>query len=183
VTARRCQGTSKSGKPCRATPLRDQDWCNGHAPNLPESARFQGGAKPGAGRPPKARPSDIARRLVEENVAVVLRPHFRTLGHDVEISGDGLRLVPVEGGGAKLHGTSKDGEVVVSAHDDLGAQVTASERIQDRLYGKPRQALEHTGPDGGPIELEDVVGLDLRRLTDDELEALQRLVDRATPQL
>jgi hypothetical protein len=119
---------------------------------------------------------------VEENVAVVLRPHFRTLGHDVEVTDDGLRLVPIEGGGAKLYGTSKDGDVIVSEHDDLGAMIVSSEKLQDRIYGKSRQALEHAGPDGGPIELGSMGRLDLSKLSDEQLEQLQALVQRAAPE-
>lgn len=33
-----------------------------------------------------------------------------------------------------------------------GGNVQAQIAILDRAYGKPKQALEHTGKDGGPIE-------------------------------
>ena len=33
------------------------------------------------------------------------------------------------------------------------ARVSAANAILDRGYGKPRQAVEHTGADGGPIEV------------------------------
>ena len=32
------------------------------------------------------------------------------------------------------------------------ARVSAATALLDRGYGKPRQAIEHTGPDGGAIE-------------------------------
>jgi len=32
------------------------------------------------------------------------------------------------------------------------ARVSAANAILDRAYGKPPQALEHTGPNGGPIQ-------------------------------
>lgn len=31
------------------------------------------------------------------------------------------------------------------------ARVTAASALLDRGYGKPRQGVEHTGPDGGPL--------------------------------
>lgn len=153
---RRCTGTNKAGKPCGATPLRDQDWCNTHAPELPESARFAGGAKPGAGRPRVPGPTEVARQLIEENVGAILSPFFNALGYDVIDTGDGLKLEPVPAGGAKLYGTDK-GEVIVSSHDDLEAMQRAAERLLDRGFGKPRQSLEHTGANGGPITFADLV--------------------------
>ena len=50
--------------------------------------------------------------------------------------------------------------------EDLGAQITAAEHLLSRVYGKPRQQLEHAGAEGGPIELKDAVGVELRRLGD-----------------
>jgi hypothetical protein len=32
--------------------------------------------------------------------------------------------------------------------------VSAATALLDRGYGKPRQSLEHTGKDGGPVELQ-----------------------------
>lgn len=152
-----CSGINKAGGPCGAHPLKGTDHCAAH-PISPDSARFGSPeqareAAKSAGRPRLPKPTDVARRLIEENVAVVLRPHFRALGHDVEVDDQGVHLVPVEGGGAKLHGTSKDGYVRVSDHDDLGAQMTASEKLQDRVWGRPKQQTEISGPDGGPLEV------------------------------
>jgi hypothetical protein len=64
---------------------------------------------------------------------------------------------------------------------DHDARIKAARELLDRAYGKARQALEVTGEDGRQIELANA-GLDLRKLSDDELEALQQLVDRASPQ-
>ena len=73
-----------------------------------------------------------------------------------------------------------DGRDELALTPDYATRIVAAREILDRGLGRPRQAVELTGEDGGPIELEDVVGLDLRRLSDGELEALQRLVARAT---
>lgn len=43
------------------------------------------------------------------------------------------------------------------------ARVSAANAIIDRAYGKPPQALEHTGAAGGPIETADVSRNDLAR--------------------
>jgi hypothetical protein len=95
----------------------------------------------------------VARRLVEDNVLAVQRPYWRTLGYDVRIGADGPELVELEGGGAKLHASS-EGFVRVSQHDDLAAMMAAAEKLLDRVYGKPTQATEISGPGGGPVEVD-----------------------------
>jgi hypothetical protein len=83
---------------------------------------------------------------------VLQRPYWRTLGFDVILGADGPELVELEDGGAKLYGVSgKDGEVRVSGHEDLEAMQRAAERLQDRVYGKPKQTAEVTSVDGGTL--------------------------------
>jgi hypothetical protein len=177
IPSRSCKGTTKAGKPCKAHPLKDRDECLAHADaTTRESVGFV--ADNGyAGRKPKPKPDEVARRLIEDNIAALLRPHFRTLGYDVVMTDEGPRLVERDEGGAKVFGTRQaTGEIVVSPHDDLGAQMTASEKLQDRVYGKPRQSVEHTGADGGPIETSN---LDLGGLEPVELKALRDLLRKA----
>lgn len=101
------------------------------------------------GRPRVPRATELARRLVEENIAVVLAPYWRVLGFDVVVSDDGgLELRPRAEGGAKLYGESREGIVRVSRFEDLGAMVRVAELLQDRVFGRPKQAVEHTAPDG-----------------------------------
>ena len=167
---RACRGMTRRGTDCGAAPLtaagavklglaeREHDYCAAHHPELPASARF--GSREQAreagllgGRPPLPRPTDVARELVEENVGALLRPYFRTLGFDVVAGPDGLELLPLEHG-AVLYGESKEGVVKASAHEDLGAQMAAAERLFDRIYGRPKQQTEVSGPDEGPIVLD-----------------------------
>lgn len=151
----RCSGTSKAtGQPCRANPLKGTDRCLAHSDEeTRRSVEFVGGG-PGSGRPRLPRPSEVARELIERNVLALQRPYWRTLGYDVVIGADGPELVQLEDGGAKLH-ASFEGRVSVSRHDDLAAMMAAAERLQDRVYGKPTQATEISGPDGGPVEVVD----------------------------
>jgi len=163
TASRTCAGTSKkTGKPCRARPLRDGDYCIAHDEDARASTGF-GGPQPGSGRPRNPRPSEVARRLIEENVLALQRPYWRALGYDVEIGPDGPRLVELEQGGAKLH-ASFEGWIGVSDHDDLAAQIQAAEKLQDRVYGRPKQATEVSGPDGGPINTVDVSDPETRDL-------------------
>lgn len=148
-----CTGTTKKGQPCKAAPLKGTTNCLAHSDQeTRESTRF-GGAQPNAGRPPMPKPTEIMRRLLEQNAVAALRPYWRTLGFDVEIGPDGPRLVELADGGAKLYGTSKDGDVNVSRHDDLGAMMAAAEKLFDRVYGRPKQQTEITGDGGGPVEI------------------------------
>lgn len=183
---RQCEGTTKKGTPCGANPLKPGTvvkgvtvsgrWCNRHDEDLPDSARI-GGPQPGSGRPRVPKPTEVGRRLVEENIAIVQRPYWRALGYDVSETPDGLKVVRVEGGGAKIYGVSaKDGVVYVSEHDDLGAMIAASEKLQDRALGRPKQMTEITGADGGPVE---VSGIDLSKLGSDELGRLRELLAKA----
>ena len=49
----------------------------------------------------------------------------------------------------------------------------------DRLYGKPSQAVEVSGPDGGPVELRALVAHMAATLTEAQLDALIAAKDAA----
>lgn len=156
VTKRTCKGTTKAGKPCGANPLKpgtviqgvavSGDWCWTHDEDLPASAKLDRTRtrEQMGGRPKKPTPTEIERRLIEENVVAWQRPYWRTLGYDLVAGEDGPYLVEIKGGGAKLFGESKDGYINVSSHDDLGAMIAASEKLRDRVYGRPKQSSEVT---------------------------------------
>jgi hypothetical protein len=82
---------------------------------------------------------------MERYELAIQRPYWRTLGYDVKIGDNGdPELVELPEGGAKLFGESKDGDICVSDADDLGAMIAAAEKLQDRVYGRPRQRNEVT---------------------------------------
>lgn len=166
---RGCHGETKRKTLCGATPLRagtviegvtvKGKHCRAHDPDLPDSARFgshaqaREAAKLG-GRPPNPKPSEVMRRLVEEHVETVIAPHFRTLGYKVERNEAGeLTIIADPNGGAKIYGESKEGDINVTDHDDLGAHIAAAEKLLDRVYGRPKQSTELTGAEGGPVEV------------------------------
>lgn len=49
---------------------------------------------------------------------------------------------------------------LMKAADSDTARIAAARELLDRGYGKPRQAIEHTGNDGGPITLLETVIVD-----------------------
>ncbi len=169
MTVRRCTGTTRAGEPCRAAPLKGCDHCSAHDPLSPAETRSgsvqqasragaQGGA---AGRRPRV--VDVIRERIEEDIEPVISAQVDALTAD-------RGVVVGQGESASVE--------FVPDHD---ARIKAARELLDRAYGRARQALEVTGEDGGPVALEDARhGLDLRRLSDDELDQLQ-LVDRATP--
>lgn len=148
----KCRATTKKGKPCRAYALAGRETCLAHADaETRESVGFVADNGKG-GRKPLPKPTDVARRLVEQHVEVTLAPHFATLGYRVERDEAGeLSIVADESLGARIYGESKDGDIRMTDHADLGAQITAAEKLLDRIYGRPKQATEVTGADGAPL--------------------------------
>ena len=155
--ATKCTGTKVDGRPCGAWALKGSERCSAH-PLDPGSARFHFGSPEQAreagrkgGRPRLPTPTEVARELVEANIVAILKPHFAVLGYQVEVGEEGVALVPLEGGGAKLFGESRDGVIQASEYEDLGAQIAAADKLLDRIYGRPKQAAEISGPNGQPI--------------------------------
>jgi hypothetical protein len=147
MTARSCAGTSKSGEPCQAAPLKGQDTCAAHDRSRPDSDRFGSPEwSSRAGGSPRLR----AQRLQDALGAAVDEQQPEIVARLVTLA--------VEG------------------------DVRALVYVFDRIIGRPRQALEHTGADGAAIEVKDAGDkLDMRKLTDDELTQLERLLRRASP--
>lgn len=179
---RTCTGTSiRTGKPCKASPLKHTDppRCAAH-PIDPDSPRFGSPAQAReaaktAGRPRKPRLPDLFRELLEKESDVIARPFFRALGYEVEVTEDlGWHLSPLPEGGVKLYGESKDGDIYVSGHDDIGAMMGAARELIDRVYGKPKQSTEISGGIVNRVEH----GLDLRNLTEDELAEVTEAAER-----
>ena len=158
----------------RPPPLRGGDFCLAHDEVSRDSVRF-GGPQPGSGRPRVPRSTALQRELVERHAVAVVRPYFRALGLGIDEDGNLKQLAR----GAIVVGRDKEGGVHASTVEDLGAQIAAAEALLNRVYGRPRQALEHTGAGGGPIEV--ARGVDLRKLSDGELDQLEELLTRASP--
>ena len=173
-----CTSTTRAGRRCRAAPLKGRETCLAHADEITRGKTRFGGRQPGSGRPRKLQAPDAMRALLDECAEVVLRPFFRTLGYDVQVRADGtLGLVELQHGGAKLFGRTHDGRVVLSPYDDLKAMIAAAEKLLDRVYGRPKVQAEPYSPTGGVSRRDH--GIDLKRLTDDELSTLEAICTRA----
>lgn len=93
----------------------------------------RGGKRPGAGRPKGAK--DTATRKAGATIAELARKHSATA----------------------LKALSD----IAAKGESEAARVSAANALLDRGFGKPPQAIEHTGKDGGPIETKDVSNDDL----------------------
>jgi len=106
----------------------------------------KGGARPGAGRPPGSvnRATAQARARLSELASAYSEAALETLA-DIARNGE-----------------------------SENARVSAATALLDRAYGKPVQAAEVSGPDGGAIETHERGGvtLDVTKLDDTTLDAL-----------
>lgn len=142
---------------CGAWPLKGQTVCLAHADaDIRASVGFTPDAGNAGGRPRRLKPMEIERNLMERYALAWMRPYWRILGFEVAIDQeDGeLYLTESAAGGAKIFGESKEGHVRMSDYDDLGAQMAAAEKLRDRVFGRPKQTTEVTGPGGGKIEVD-----------------------------
>ena len=122
MAKRRCKGTTKKGKRCKAPPLTGGDYCLAHSDEETRELAGFGGPQEGAGRPALPAPHERMRERIEQEIEAIIAPYFEAITDAV------------------LH-TTHEGEVVLSEHPDLGARMAAAERLLDRVYGKPRHAL------------------------------------------
>jgi hypothetical protein len=155
---RRCKGTSRSGKRCKAWPLHGSDRCAAH-PLSPDSPRFGSPEQAAAagrlgGRPRNPRPHERMRERIEAEIEALIAPYFEAATQAVVV-------------------IKYEGEAIVTDIADWGARIAAVEKLLDRVYGKPTEAVEITGADGGPIGAEivavDEFDADTRKLAHDLL--------------
>lgn len=130
---RKCKAKTKAGKACRSFPQPDSDLCMAHSPKeYRESRGFRPDNGKG-GRPKNPRVIDVLRERIEERMDEVIDVYLEAMkAQDVVV-----------------HGTGKDREV--EHIPDHTIRLRAVEALNDRAYGKPAQAVELAGKDGGPV--------------------------------
>lgn len=75
---------------------------------------------------------------------------------------------------ARKHSTNAIARLAELMEEDGAVGVAACNSILDRGWGKPTQAVEVSGPEGGPMAFEA-----LEDLTDEQLEQLERTLAKA----
>ncbi len=131
---RACSGATKAGKPCKAAPLKDRDVCLAHADlETRESTGFVPDNGFG-GRPKNPRAVDVLRERLEAELdewfAVLIRAR--------------------DAANVKVVGEDEAGPITAEIPDHM-VQLRAFTEVFDRVYGKPRQSTEISGPEGGPV--------------------------------
>lgn len=112
---------------------------------------------------------EIERRLLENYAIAWMRPYWRILGFDIQLDAEGeLTLTERPEGGAKIYGESKEGDINMTEHDDLGAQMAAAERLRDRVFGRPKSTSEFKGTveHRNAEQLDKAIERELERLTE-----------------
>jgi len=122
---RACHGTTKAGNPCSRPPMRDGDYCIGHADKETKEAKGFGGPQQGSGRPRKPRTVDLMREWVED--------HPEAFGVIKEAL-SAKRAIVV--------GNTKD--AYVEYVPDWPTRIVAFKELMDRAYGKSKTFAEHT---------------------------------------
>lgn len=117
-----------------------------------------GGARAGAGRKP-----NYLKRLADPTTAAMILARSDEIKAWEEL----LNATMVIAGG-------KGQEPITVPHWHI--RLEARKYLTDKRDGKPKQAVEHSGPGGGPIEYQNY---DLHKLSDGELEQLRGLVESA----
>ena len=120
----RCQGTNKRGEPCRAVTVQANGWCRMHDPALVDKIARERSA---GGKRTAQTWSEHAQSQVERNVRKWFRPYEEAL--------EARRLVTDQRTAALLE----------TPFPDLDLQMRASERVLDRVYGKPTTRAEVSG--------------------------------------
>lgn len=135
MAKRKCKGTTKAGKSCKANPLKGRDTCIAHADEETRtSLNFQQGPRPGRPRTPTV--IEAIREKVEAQADEVVAKLW-------EMVESAERAVVV--------GNGSDAHVEIVPDSDL--RLKAIREMLDRSHGRPKQTAEISGPEGGPVEL------------------------------
>jgi hypothetical protein len=102
-------------------------------------------------------PQQMARSVVEQTFAFAMNKRLNIFGLQID-SFDAMGnpiISEIPGGGVKMFGESKDGEIIMTNIEDLAAMSREIEMLWNRVMGKPRQT---TVIEGGakPVEVRPV---------------------------
>ena len=160
MSSRSCKGTTRKGTPCKATPLRDEDFCLAHSPRKAEIAPDFQGRQPGAGRPKRPREIDLIEQVAEEK-----REELRAVYSEGLVADRAV----VVGQGPTAH---------VEHVPDHPHRHRVAESMIDRLHGKARQVQEIGGLNGAPITVAST--FDMGKLSLEEKRQLLETLEKAS---
>lgn len=154
MAKRDCKGDTRSGKPCKAAPLKGSDYCLAHADEKTRVATGFGAKDAGNGRPRKPRVVDVILARIEDKVDEVF---------DVLWEAAHAQRAVVVGSGPTAF---------VEMVPDHPTRIAAARELLDRGYGRPHQSSEVT-----------VVTADMLTRHLEELEARLARNDATSPDL
>lgn len=131
-----CSGVNKAGEPCGAHPLHGTERCLAHTPGASETVGF-GGPQEGSGRPKTISIREAMRGRIEAEIDRWISPLEDAL----------TAMTPGY--------TDSDGDYHEGVPDHR-IRLQAAREIREFVEGRPRQMVEHSGPDGGPITIADL---------------------------
>jgi hypothetical protein len=169
-----CAAKTKAGKRCRRKPAAGGDVCRAHGgaqldgltPEVQDTLcqALRAGAHMEQAATYAGVHRSTAYRWVARGEADDTQQRFRDFAAAVREAEAGFEI-------ASLELISQAGD------DDWRARAWLIERRHPRRWGR-RKALELSGPDGEPIQL-DALGLDWHRLSDEELDFVAQLYAKA----
>lgn len=120
---RACKATTKAGEPCSSPPLKDSELCLSHDEEARGKARFSG-PQANSGRPRKPSTIELYRERFEAEQA----EWWAVLAKARE-----AKRAVVVGNGPKAR---------IEYVEDLPTQLAAFREVMDRIFGKPKQAVD-----------------------------------------
>lgn len=162
-----CTEIKRNGEPCGQFQAFGTEHCRWH---LTEKEKYKAGLSPDPsgragtyttvpllGAKTILTPAQVHRRVFEKAYAVMINKKLEIFGLTLEgydPHGDPI-LGVLPGGGLKLHGESKDGDIIMTNFEDILGMNKVMDEMTDRILGKARQALTLEGG-GKPIEVKPV---------------------------
>jgi hypothetical protein len=153
-----CTGVTEQGTTCQSKHVNGSDYCMWHMEKAELKRLGIRDPREAVRVAPVLKAPEMLRQIMETHVEQIVRPYFeglgiKLIGYDEET---GSPIVEeIEGGGLKLYGESKDGDIEMSNYPDIVGRVAIAEKLLDRVYGKPKQS---TTIEGGvnPIRIQPV---------------------------
>lgn len=148
-----CKGRNFYNEPCKSMVVRKgkvlkaegiEDcvatggFCLRHDPKVSDEYMYS--IRKHGGRKRTAAPDEYLREVITQAVGLIVRPYFDGLGVRMNKATGEITRVP--GGGVKIHGESKDGDINMTKYEDSMSQAKLSEMLLDRAFGRPRTQAE-----------------------------------------
>ena len=151
-----CKGTNLYNEPCRQIVLRKGTVLKAKVPGIEDCVATGGFClqhdekvseeylkairSKCSGRKRSVVPEAYLQEVMTEAMGLFMRPYFKGLG--IQLNPNTGEVTRKRGGGVKIHGESKEGDINMTDYDDWMSQAKLSEMLLDRGFGRPRTQAE-----------------------------------------